>query len=65
MFFARRGFRVTGIDNNHRAVFFGPEGDTSWVLAGCEREIPDYPHAAIDIRDRDGLWRWWRNCAPI
>ena len=25
-----RGFRVSGIDNNERAVFFGPEGDTSW-----------------------------------
>ena len=36
-FFARLGFSVTGIDNNHRAVFFGPEGDTSWVLPACSR----------------------------
>ena len=30
------------------------EGDTSWVLGHvCSREIPDYRHEAIDIRDRD------------
>jgi CDP-paratose 2-epimerase len=51
-FFARMGFSVTGIDNNQRAVFFGPEGDTSWVLSRLQAEIPDYQHAAIDIRDR-------------
>ena len=27
--FSRLGFSVTGIDNNQRAVFFGPDGDTS------------------------------------
>ena len=55
LFFARQGFRVTGIDSNHRAVFFGPEGDTSWVLERLRREMPDYRHAALDIRDRDGV----------
>src|ERR1017187_2887005 len=55
LYFARQGFRVTGIDSNHRAVFFGPEGDTSWVLERLRREIPDYRHAALDIRDRDGV----------
>ncbi len=50
--FARRGFSITGIDDNHRAVFFGSEGDTSWVLGRLQSEIPDYRHAAIDIRDR-------------
>ena len=55
LYFAHQGFRVTGIDNNHRAVFFGPEGDTSWVLEHLRREMPDYRHAALDIRDRDGV----------
>ena len=53
--FARLGFAVTGIDSNHRAVFFGPEGDTSWVLDRLRREIPGYQHASIDIRQRDEL----------
>jgi CDP-paratose 2-epimerase len=53
--FARRGFSVMGIDSNHRAVFFGPEGDTSWVLGQLQSEIPDYRHRAIDIRDREAV----------
>jgi CDP-paratose 2-epimerase len=55
VFFARQGFRVTGIDSNHRAVFFGPEGDTSWVLGRLQREIPGYRHESLDIRDREAL----------
>src|ERR1700721_2508011 len=54
-FFARQRFQVHGIDDNHRAVFFGPEGDTSWVLERLRREIPGYRHAALDIRDREGV----------
>lgn len=55
LFFARQGFQVSGIDSNHRAVFFGPEGDTSWVLARLQREIPGYKHYPLDIRQRDEL----------
>ncbi len=54
-FFAELGFSVTGIDNNQRAVFFGPEGDTSWVLSRLQEELPGYSHRAIDIRDRDAV----------
>jgi nucleoside-diphosphate-sugar epimerase len=39
-FFARQGFQIHGIDDNHRAVFFGPEGDTSWVLERLRRKFP-------------------------
>jgi CDP-paratose 2-epimerase len=53
--FARLGFSVTGIDDNHRAVFFGPEGDTSWVLRQLQSDIPSYCHAPIDIRDREAV----------
>src|ERR1700678_1827988 len=52
---ARLGFCITGIDSNHRAVFFGPEGDTSWVLGQLQSEIPDYRHVALDIRDREAV----------
>ena len=55
LFFSRQGFQVVGIDSNHRAVFLGPEGDTSWVLERLRREIPGYRHEAIDIRDRERL----------
>lgn len=55
VFFARQGFQVQGIDDNHRAIFFGPEGDTSWVQERLRREIPGYQHHALDIRQRDAV----------
>jgi CDP-paratose 2-epimerase len=54
-FFAQQGFEVHGIDSNHRAIFFGPEGDTSWVLDRLRHEIPGYQHQALDIREREKL----------
>ena len=56
-YFGRQGFRVHGIDNNQRAVFFGSEGDTSWSLARLRMEIPAYEHSSIDIRDREAVLR--------
>jgi CDP-paratose 2-epimerase len=55
MYFYRHGFRIAGIDNNQRAVFFGPEGDTSWSLRMLRDSILDYQHHAIDIRDRPAV----------
>ncbi len=63
-FFARQQFQIHGIDDNHRAIFFGPEGDTSWALNGLRREIPDYRHVALDIRDREGVLALMREVRP-
>lgn len=52
---ARRGFRIFGVDNNERAVFFGPEGDTSWSLNRLRTGILNYVHHELDIRDRQGV----------
>ena len=54
-YFARQGFDIAGLDNNQRAVFFGPEGDTSWTLRLLRDSIPGYRHFAIDMRDRAGV----------
>lgn len=64
LFFADQGFRITGIDSNHRAVFFGPEGDTSWVRGRLQREIPGYRHEALDIRNRDGVLDLMKELRP-
>jgi CDP-paratose 2-epimerase len=63
-FFARQGFQVHGIDDNHRAVFFGPEGDTGWVLERLRQQIPDYRHRALDIRDREGVLTMFEDVGP-
>jgi CDP-paratose 2-epimerase len=52
---AKHGYKVFGVDNNERAVFFGPEGDTRWSLARLRGQIPDYSHHEIDIRNRAGI----------
>ncbi len=54
-FFGTRGWHVTGIDNNFRATFFGPEGDTSWSLARLKSTCESYSHEALDIRDREAV----------
>lgn len=30
MHFSELGWEIHGIDNDQRAVFFGPQGDTRW-----------------------------------
>ncbi len=64
VFFAQRGYRVSGIDDNHRAIFFGPDGDTSWVLERLRRESPGYSHYALDIRDREGILKLVEELRP-
>ena len=54
-YFSHFGFQIAGLDNNQRAAFFGPEGDTSWALHGLRESIPGYRHFAIDIRDRAAI----------
>ena len=51
-YFAHQGYQVHGVDNNQRAVFFGPQGDTRWNQQRLERELPAYRHHELDIRDR-------------
>jgi CDP-paratose 2-epimerase len=64
VFFARRNFSVTGLDSNHRAVFFGPAGDTRPALERLRREIPGYRHEELDIRNRDGVLSLVRALRP-
>jgi CDP-paratose 2-epimerase len=52
LFFHRAGCQIHGIDNNQRAVFFGPAGDTRWNQERLARDIPGYQHHEADIRDR-------------
>ncbi len=64
VYFSRMGYRVAGVDNNQRAVFFGPEGDTRWSLGRLRSEIPGYTHHEIDIRDRAGILKLVADLKP-
>jgi CDP-paratose 2-epimerase len=54
-FFAKRDHEIHGVDNNQRAIFFGPQGDTGWNLNRLREAIPEYHHHSLDIRDRKGV----------
>lgn len=54
-YFYRHGFRIAGLDNNQRASFFGPEGDTSWVLRLLQESVDGYTHFKIDIGNRPAI----------
>ena len=51
------GLQIHGVDNNQRAVFFGPQGDTRWNQERLERSLASFTHHELDIRDRDGVLR--------
>lgn len=61
---ALHGYAAHGLDNNQRAVFFGPQGDTRWNQARLAREIPGFVHHEIDIRDRSGVARLVHDIRP-
>jgi len=54
------GHIVVGVDNNMRAVFFGPEGDTRWNLERLRRVTSHFIPYDIDIRDRDRIFALFR-----
>ncbi len=55
-YFARElGYSVHGVDNNQRAVFFGPQGDTRWNQRRLQDELPGFVHHELDVRDREGV----------
>jgi len=46
---------VYGVDNNMRASFFGPSGDTRWNQRRLESTVPHFRHIECDIRNRQGI----------
>src|ERR1035441_8122458 len=65
VYFARElGYAIHGVDNNQRAVFFGPQGDTRWNQQRLMRELPGFQHHELDIRDRAGVLALMRSLRP-
>ncbi len=54
-YYNRRAQFVVGIDNNLRAEFFGPDGDTKWKRQELESTCANYKHLSADIRDRKAM----------
>lgn len=54
-FFANIGFKVIGIDKDLRKYFFGASASTSWNKKKLKKEIKDYTHLDLDIRDEKNI----------
>lgn len=54
-YFSSLGWQVHGVDNNMRADFFGPQGDTRWNQQRLQRLHSSFKHHELDIRDRQAV----------
>jgi CDP-paratose 2-epimerase len=63
--FANKGWSIHGVDNNQRAVFFGPQGDTRWNQQRLSESLgKGFVHHELDIRDRTGVLELLQSVKP-
>jgi CDP-paratose 2-epimerase len=62
--FLDKGWKVFGLDNNQRAVFFGPEADTRPVIAALKEKSSQFVHLDLDIRDREAILKFFEQFKP-
>lgn len=60
-FFYEKGFKIIGIDNNARKYFFGPAASTLWNKRKLKKEIKDYIHFTVDIRNQKKIEEIFKN----
>jgi len=63
-YFAARGWAVHGADNNGRAAFFGPQGDTRWNQRRLQAELSGFGHHEVDIRSREQVLKLIETVRP-
>lgn len=63
-FFASQGISIYGFDNNMRADFFGPQGDTRWNQRRLTEQFKNFTHVEIDLRDRTKIISTVQEIAP-
>jgi CDP-paratose 2-epimerase len=64
-YFSRElGHTIHGVDNNQRAVFFGPQGDTRWNQQRLADDLSGFVHHEVDIRDRSGVLTLLKEVQP-
>ena len=64
-FFCELGFRVFGIDNNMRKIFFGPNGSTSNNLIRLQNKYQTFSNHNVDIRERSKVDQIIRDIKPF
>ena len=54
-YFCSLGWEAHGVDDNMRADFFGPQGDTRWNQERLKAQFSLFQHHELDIRDRKAV----------
>lgn len=62
--FHELGWEVQGVDNNMRADFFGPPGDTRWNQDRLLQQFSRFSHHELDMRDRVGVMGFVEGLEP-
>lgn len=62
--FHELGWEVHGVDNNLRADFFGPQGDTRWNQRRLLGRYKRFTHHELDIRNRAGVLNLVKKLVP-
>ena len=63
-YFSALGWQVHGVDNNMRADFFGPQGDTRWNQARLQEKFKSFQHHELDIRNRQAVLKCLQELKP-
>ena len=65
IYFSKKKFNILEIDNNTRKYFFGKDGDISWVKKNLKKNVKNYTHFNVDIRNYKSLKRFFQNMKKI
>lgn len=63
-YFGALNWEIHGLDNNQRAIFFGPQGDTRWNQSRLESSLETFQHHELDIRNRQGILELVKEIRP-
>ena len=64
-FFSRKFDKIIGIDNNSRQYFFGKLASVNSNINLLKKEIKNYNHQHIDIRNNKKMERIFKNIKKI
>src|ERR1051325_7207338 len=62
--FGQLGWEIHGVDNNMRADFFGPGGDTRWNQQRLASVYKNFRHHELDIRNRPAVIELLKEIKP-
>ena len=63
-YFDKLNYKIIGIDNDQRKLFFGKNGSVNWKIKELKQNLKNYTHYNIDIRDKKKLFKIFKKFKP-